>query len=126
MGVDLDGSLQNLTKGIIGAAFTVANTLGHGFLENVYKNALCEELRFQDFSVHLEKTFPVHYRDKQIGTYVADIVVDDRVIVELKAIECLVAAHRAQVLNYLRASGLPVGLLMNFGTPRLEVRRVIL
>lgn len=117
---------EEITSTIIGAAFTVANTLGHGFLEAIYKNALAEELLAAGLGVAKERSFPVHYRDKQVGHYVADMVVDDRVIIELKAVDQLVPAHRAQLINYLRASNLSVGLLFNFGRPKIEVRRVLL
>ncbi|MEO5374335.1 MAG: GxxExxY protein [Alphaproteobacteria bacterium] len=125
MKVIIDPHLDDLTGRIIGAAFTVSNTLGHGFLESVYKNALVEELLNGGMRVAKEKAFRITYREKDVGLYVADLVVEDAVIIELKAIDALSSAHRAQLLNYLSASGLPVGLLMNFGRPRLEVRRVI-
>jgi GxxExxY protein len=115
-----------LTRSIIGSAFTVGHTLGHGFLEAVYKNALAIELTARGLAVVKEKPFPVLYQDQKVGVYVADLVVDDRVIVELKVVEALGAVHSSQVLNYLKASGLPVGLLFNYGKPRVEVKRVIL
>lgn len=123
---EADPGLNSLTERIIGAAFAVANVLGHGFLEIVYRNALFEELSLAGIAVRKEQAFPVHYRDRQVGLYVADLVVDGRVIVELKAIDGLAQAHAAQVLNHLKASDLPVGLLLNFGRPKLEIRRVVL
>ncbi|MBX9635909.1 MAG: GxxExxY protein [Magnetospirillum sp.] len=126
MKANLDPRLDDITSIIIGAAFTVSNELGHGFLETVYKNALMEELGAQRLSVSKEKSYPVIYRQKQIGQYIADIVVENCVIVELKAADDLAQAHRAQLLNYLKASQLPVGLLFNFGRPKIQVRRVIL
>lgn len=118
--------MDSLTKAIIGAAFTVSNSLGHGFLEIIYKNALAEELETQGLRIAKEKPFPVFYRGKQMGQYVADLVVENRVIVELKAVDDLVQAHRAQLLNYLKASSIPIGLLLNFGRPKIQVKRVIL
>jgi GxxExxY protein len=126
MRADLPQRLDHLTEAIIGAAFAVSNALGHGFLEIVYKNALVEELACQGFTVTKEKQYPVLYRGKTVGNYVADIVVEDSVIVELKAIEQLAPTHRAQLLNYLKAGNLPVGLLLNFGTAKLQIKRVIL
>ena len=126
MRVQLEPALEELTGRVIGAAFEVSRTLGHGFLEAVYQNALVEELVVNGLSVIKEKAFPVHYRGKQIGVYLADIVIENVVIAELKVAQMLVPAHAAQVLLYLRASRLPVGLLLNFGKPRLEFRRVIL
>ena len=111
MRADLDPQLDALTERIIGAAFTVSNALGYGFLELVYKNALAEELTVSGLSVAKEKSFPVLYRGKQMGLYTADLVIEDAVIIELKAVEVLVQAHRAQLLN--------------FGQPKLEIRRVI-
>ena len=122
----LDPRLDALTERIIGAAFAVSNELGHGFLESVYKKAMVEELRHADLSVVVELHFPIRYRNANIGHYIADLVVEELVIVELKAIEGLTKAHYSQVLNYLKASGLPVGLLFNFGVPRIEMRRVLL
>jgi len=126
MRADLDPRLETLTERIIGGAFAVSTALGHGFLEAVYQNALMEELTASGLAVAKERSFPVHYRGKQVGIYAADLVVEDAVILELKAVETLVQAHAAQLLNYLKASRLPVGLLLNFGKPKLEMRRVIL
>lgn len=123
---EAEPGLNALTERIIGAAFAVANALGHGFLEAVYRNALFEELSIIGVAVRKEQPFPVHYRGRQVGLYVADLVVEDRVIVELKAIDGLAQSHAAQVLNYLKASTLPLGLLLNFGRPKLEIRRVML
>jgi GxxExxY protein len=126
MRAEIAPSLDALTEKIIGSAFAVSHTLGHGFLEMVYKNALGLELIASGLVVAKEKPFPVHYRGQHVGMYVADIVVNDTVIVELKVVDALSAAHSAQVLNYLKASRSPVGLLFNFGKPRVEVKRVIL
>lgn len=123
---DSDPTLDAMTEAIIGGAFAVGHTLGHGFLEAVYKNALAIELGAKGLSVAKERAFPVYYREQRVGTYIADIVVNDMVVVELKVAEALSGGHAAQLLNYLKASGLPVGLLFNFGKPRVEVKRVIL
>jgi GxxExxY protein len=117
---------DDLTERIIGAAFVVANSLGHGFLEAVYRNAMAEELRAQGLSVAKEKPFPVAYRGRRVGLYLADLVIEDRVIAELKAVEALTRSHSAQLLNYLKASNLQVGLLLNFGRPKIELRRIAL
>ncbi len=126
MRIALDPQLDALTEKVIAATFAVSNTLGHGFLEAVYRNALIEELIVSGLSVLKEKAFPIHYRGKQIGLYIADVVVENAVITELKVTQAIMPAHVAQVLNYLKTSRLPVGLLLNFGKPRLELRRVIL
>ena len=115
-----------LTRTVIGAAFAVSKLLGHGFLETVYKNALRFELASAGLEVSTEKAFPVLYREEQVGFYVADLVVAGVLIVEVKAIEVLSPAHAAQLLNYLKASQIPTGLLVNFGKPRIEIKRIIL
>ena len=125
MRADIDPRLDRLTEAVIGSAFTVSNVLGHGFLEAVYRNALVEELTSRGIAVRKEKPFPVFYNGKPVGLYVADVVVCDAVVVELKAVSTLVPAHSAQVLNYLKAARLGVGLLLNFGVPKVAVRRII-
>lgn len=126
MRAELEPSIDALTERIIAAAFAVSNELGHGFLESVYKNAFVEELLANDLHGVMERPFPIHYRGKLVGRFIADLVVEDTVIVEFKAIDALTKAHQAQVLNYLKASRLPIGLLFNFGQPRVEIRRVFL
>ena len=116
---------KELTSGIIGAGFAVHNALGCGLLEKVYENALAWELERTGMRVQTQREYPVIYRDKTVGTYCADLVVEDKVIVETKAAERLDDVHRAQVMAYLKVSGLRVGLLMNFGRPRLEFERFI-
>lgn len=125
MNADIDPFLDVLTKRIIGAAFTVARALGHGFLEIVYRNALKEEFSVLGLRCAVEEPFCIHYREKVIGKYVADLVVENSVVVELKAVASLSKSHSAQVFNYLKASNLPVGMLFNFGTQSLEFRRVL-
>lgn len=126
MRVLLDPGLEALTEKIIGAAFAVSTALGHGFLETVYKNAFVEELTVRGLHAITEKAYPIYYREKLVGKYVSDLVVEDSVIVELKAVEGLSRAHRAQVLNYLKASRRPVGLLFNFGRSSPEMKRILL
>jgi GxxExxY protein len=117
--------LNDITSAIIGAAQTVSKTLGCGFLEKVYENALALELRVRGHEVRQHQAVEVRYREEIVGDYVADLIVDRKVIVELKATPCLEAVHKAQCLNYLRATGMRLALLVNFGRPKLEVRRVI-
>jgi GxxExxY protein len=116
---------QDLTQKILEAAFTVHNTLGAGFLEKVYSNALLYELQNAGLVCEREVAYQVRYRDAVVGDYFADLIVEKRVLVELKACASLDSIHEAQILNYLRASGIHVGLLLNFGKPRLEYRRFI-
>jgi GxxExxY protein len=116
---------QDLTEKILRAAFAVHNALGAGFLERVYSNALAVELRLQDIALQNELPLKIQYRNTIVGDYVADLVVDGRVLVELKACASLDPVHTAQILNYLRASNIQVGLLLNFGRPKLEYRRFV-
>jgi GxxExxY protein len=99
--------------------------LSNGFLEKVYENALAMELRIAGFEVRQQHPVRVLYRGQQVGEYFADLLVQDRVIVELKAVSALNDIHCAQCLNYLKASRLRICLLMNFAKPRLEVRRIV-
>lgn len=125
MRLKLPDHIEAMTERVIGAAFEVSRTLGHGFAEAVYRGALRHELTLNGQAVSEEARFDVVYRGQAVGTYVADLIVENAVIVELKAVEKLAQAHVGQVLNYLKATRLPVGLLLNFGTPRLEIRRVL-
>jgi len=118
--------LDALTERVIKCAFTVTRALGHGFLEAVYKNALAIELEQVGIEHQKERAFPVFYRGERVGNYIADLVVGNVIIVELKVVEALSAPHSAQLHNYLKASQFPVGLLFNFGKPRIDVRRVLL
>lgn len=114
----------DLTQGIINAFYDVYNELGRGFLEKVYQNALAIELISRGFIVETQKRIDVFYKGEQVGEYYADIVVNDKVILELKAAECLVEAHEWQLLNYLKATHIEVGLLLNFGS-KPEFRRKV-
>ena len=115
---------SGLTDAIIGAFYTVYNCLGRGFLEKVYENALAHELRQRGLSLTQQAPTRVCYDGAIVGEYYADLLVEDAVIVELKACETLSADHEAQFLNYLRATDIDVGLLLNFG-PKPQVRRKI-
>ena len=121
-----DDATHELTGAILGAAFAVSTELGHGFLEAVYRRALVRELKSRNLLASEEVPFKVMYRDEVVGTYIADLVVQRQVIVEIKAVDTLTDAHKTQVVNYLRASGLRVGLLLNFGTAKLGYRRLLL
>ena len=113
-----------LTEAVIGAAFAVSNTLGCGFLEKVYENALAIELRSRGYEVQQQAPLEVRYKEEIVGIYSADLVVNGQVVVGLKAVRALDVVHRAQCMNYLRASGIRTGLVLNFGLPRLDVLRV--
>ena len=115
-----------LTEKILGASFKVMNTLGSGFLEKIYENALVLELKRLGREVEQQKSLKVHYESAVVGEYQADLVVDGRVIIECKAVSHIEAAHEAQLLNYLKATNMRVGLLLNFGKPKLQYRRFVL
>jgi GxxExxY protein len=117
--------MDGITERIIGCAYTVGTGLGSGFLEKVYENALCHELRKVGFAVEQQRSLRVCYDGVIVGDYVADVVVEGRVIVELKAVRALDDIHVAQCLNYLKATGLSVCLLLNFGTARVQVKRIV-
>ncbi len=115
---------NRITERVIGCAFTVANTLGTGFPEKVYENSLAHELRKSGMMVAQQHPVTVKYDGVVVGNYTADLFVESAVPVELKAVASLDASHRAQVLNYLSATGLPLGLLINFGRSRIEINRL--
>lgn len=114
-----------VTEKIIGCAYRVANELGIGFLEKVYENALAYELLKAGVVFKQQAPVVVNYGDIVAGEYIADFIVEDSVIVELKAIKKLESTHFAQVMNYLRATKMPVALLINFGNPKTEIKRII-
>ncbi|MBM3331430.1 GxxExxY protein [candidate division WOR-3 bacterium] len=117
--------LDRITKEIISCGFKVSNTLGSGFLEKVYENALALELRKAGLKAGQQQSITVHYDGTVVGDYAADLLVEGKVIVELKAVKTLDDVHVAQCMNYLKATGLSVCLLLNFGKPKLDVKRVV-
>jgi len=118
--------INAITEKIIGCAYKVANELGCGFLEKVYENALAHEIRKIVLKVEQQKKIKVYYDKVEVGIYEPDLLVENAVIVELKTVKSLEDSHKAQCLNYLKATGLKICLLINFGNPRVEVKRVIL
>lgn len=108
---------------IIGAAMKVHSTLGPGFLESVYQNALRWELQKSGLKVDVQKPITVHYDGQVVGSFTADLLVNDSLILELKANQLLVKAHEVQLVNYLVATGIDEGLLLNFGAERLEYKK---
>jgi GxxExxY protein len=114
-----DVSLNDLSGAVIGCAFTVLNTLGAGLLDKNYENAMAPEL-----AVVQQPGVKVTYKGSVVGAYFADLVVEDQLLVALKAVKALDAVHRAQCVNYHKATGLHLGLLLDFGKPRPKIRRV--
>lgn len=117
--------INQVTEKIIGCAYTVANVLGCGFLEKVYERALVHELRKAGLAAEPQKAINVLYDGVVVGEFAADILVEERVLVELKTVRAFDEIHMAQCLNYLKATGLKVCLLINFGTARIEVKRIV-
>lgn len=116
---------KELVYAITGCVYEVYRELGHGFLEKVYENALRQELVAQGFAVQNQVPLAVTYKGETVGEYFADLIVDDRVVIELKAQDNVQKAHEAQILNYLKASGKKVGLLVNFAYPKATVKRFV-
>ena len=117
---------EELTYKIRGCVYEVSRELGAGFLEQVYKNALLHELSASGLKCEAEKKITVQYKKSEVGHYATDIIVEDKVILELKAQKQLTKVHEAQILNYLKATGIKVGLLINFTHPKAEVKRYVL
>jgi GxxExxY protein len=120
-----ENALNRISERIIGGAFTVLNAMGPGFLERVYENCLAHQLRKDGLRVAQQHPIVIRYDDIIVGEYTADLLINDSVIVELKAVRTLDSIHIAQCLNYLKATGLHLALLLNFGHPRLEIRRIV-
>jgi GxxExxY protein len=114
---------HELTNQILAACFEVSNDLGAGFLESVYRNALVIALRAKQLHTIQEAPLAVSFRGQVVGEFYADLLVENKVILELKAVSALTDVHKAQVINYLKATGIEVGLLVNFGKPKLEYQR---
>ncbi len=116
---------QDITEKIIRAAFTVHNRLGPGFVEKVYENALAKELHAMGLVVEQQKGLKVLYGGESVGNFSADLLVDRSVIVEVKAVRVLQESYGEKLIHYLKSSNLPVGLLLNFGTPSIQIRRKV-
>jgi len=113
---------SEITEKIIGEVYYVYNNLGCGFLEKVYENALCKRLRDINFNVKQQFPINVYFENEIVGQYFADILIEDKVILELKTCETLIPIFEVQLVNYLKATNIEVGLLINFG-PKLEIKR---
>jgi GxxExxY protein len=122
-GQDVGLKYQEITREVIGCAFEVINELGAGFLESVYEKALLLALRQKGLKAICQHPVMVIFRGEIVGDFYADIFVEDKVIVELKVVKTIAPEHQAQVINYLVATGIEVGLLINFGNPKLEYKR---
>jgi GxxExxY protein len=123
-----DSQMNRLTESVIGAAIEVHRELGPGFLESMYEEALCLELTERKIAFQRQPPFRVTYKGTPIGQGFIDILIENRLIIELKAVEELVPVHKAQIISYLKATGLWVGLLINFNVPILKdgIKRIVL
>lgn len=119
-----DYPLKDLTEKIIGSAFKVHNTLGSGFIEKVYENALVEELRIKGHIVEQQKHINVNYNEKSVGEFIVDVIVDNAVLLEIKAVKKLEDSFHSKLLNYLKANNFQVGLLINF-SGSVTIRRIV-
>jgi len=117
---------DKVTEKIISCGIKVSNALGAGFLEKVYENALLLELRKTGLKLEQQKRISVTYENTVVGDYIADLVINDEIIVEVKALNGIDGSHHAQLLNYLKVTGMQVGLILNFGTPRMGIKRMVL
>ena len=114
-----------LVHEVVGAAYEVSNTLGAGFLEKVYERAMLRELTLRGLAAKTQVSFSVMYKGQRVGDYLADLVVEDRLVVELRCADDFSNAHIAQSINYLKASGLKLALLINFKKPKVQWKRII-
>ena len=120
---DAKGLHEELSRQVIGCSFDVINELGAGSLESVYEKALHIALTESGLAVERQKPIEVHFRSQVVGDFYADHLVEGKILVELKAVKAIAPEHQAQIINYLNATGVSVGLLINFGNPRLEYKR---
>jgi len=117
---------KELVYKIVGCAITVLNEIGHGLREKTYERALCLELEHHAIKYDQQLGFPVYYRGTQIDEYIPDLIIQDRIIVEIKTVETILDEHRGQLINYLRITGKKVGLLLNFKHPSFQWKRIVL
>jgi GxxExxY protein len=115
---------KEITSKIISCSFGVLNELGIGYLEGVYKKSLILALEHAGLSVEVEKSFEIYFRGEKVGLYRSDLIVNNCVLIELKCCKALLLEHKAQVINYLRCTNLPIGLLINFANRKLEYNRL--
>ena len=125
MNTDKTGYCNSLTERVLSAVFEVSNTLGAGFLEKVYERALLRELTLRAIRSTAQTSLAVTYKGHPVGRYLADILVEDLLVIEVKCVDRLSPSHTAQCLNYLRASGLRLCLLVNFQSPKVEWKRIM-
>ncbi len=117
--------LKELSHSVYGAALEVHKTLGPGFLEAVYQASLAHELKLRGIPFKEQVHLPVKYKGTLVGEYIADFVIDDKIIIELKAVSTIIPAHQAQAMNYLAATGYKLAIVLNFGSASLQQKRIV-
>lgn len=117
---------KELVYQIVGCALAVINELGHGLREKTYEKALCVEFDHQAIKYNQQSTFPVYYRNQLVDEFIPDLIVENRIIIEIKTVEAFADEHRGQLINYLRITKQKVGLLLNFKHPKLQWERLVL
>lgn len=116
---------EELSGRIIEAAIKVHKALGPGFMESIYEKALCIQLQKEEMGFEVQKEVRVYYEDEEVGLHRLDLVIEEEIVVELKAVKGIEDVHLAQLRSYLKAAGLKIGLLLNFSKPTLEIKRVV-
>ncbi|UCH87988.1 MAG: GxxExxY protein [Thermoplasmata archaeon] len=119
-----ENKFEDLSNKIIGAAIEVHKILGPGFIESVYHNALKKELELKEIPFETEKEIKINYKNNEVGTHRLDLIIEDQIIVELKAVENISKVHIAQVISYMKATGLGITLILNFSKTKVEIRRI--
>ncbi len=117
---------KELVYKIVGCAISIHNEIGHGFREKTYEKALCVEFEDQNLSFTQQMSYPIYYKNNKIDEFIPDLIVENKVIVEAKTVESIIDEYRGQLINYLRISGIKVGLIINFKHPKLQWERIIL
>jgi len=116
---------EDISKIIVDSAYEVHRLLGRGFLEKVYENALVKELELRNLKCVQQYELEVYYKDYTVGNYIADIIVEDKIILEIKSVSAIDANHIAQLLNYLKATRKKLGFIINFGADKIQIKRII-
>ena len=116
---------KELTEKVIGCAYKVYNKMGFGYLESVYEKCLIIELKRQGIRVESQKGISVYYDDDLVGEFVADVIIEDTIVIELKSVKKIAKAHEVQLVNYLTGTRKPVGLIINFGEEKVEIKRKV-
>ena len=116
---------EELTEKIIGCVYRVYNTMGSGYLESVYEKCFIIELEKNNLHSEAQKPIVVYYQEIEVGNFIADVIVENKIVIEIKAVKQLIKVHEVQLVNYLTATGIDIGLLINFGNEKIEIKRKV-